>query len=194
MLPKPGLTGVLVVEPAHTSTTRGSRVGGLPTAGDEFSWPQCADHHAPMQFTAQFDLGDVLYLAFFCEADPYECASWNPDRGNNAVLVVPVSDNLAIVDAPTRIVPPPIDPMTLTLIECPADQLRPALLDARSHGVQAVGYWGGPAEWIQDDETPSGTTYFAQIFGFEPLDIFFDAAGYFFVSDDRTFGKTLWQT
>lgn len=176
------------------STSRGSRIGGLPTAGADFTWPDCRYHRTPMQFTAQFDLGDRLVLVFFCQQDPGLCDSWEADEGCNAVIVLSAEAAMTVATTPEGIRPAPLAPMTLETAPRIAEDGHDVDESVTADGWTPIGIWGGEPYWIQDDETPAGARFLAQL-DETPLGInFADGYGYVFIGEDGESGKTLFQS
>lgn len=161
-----------------------SRLGGRPAAPPGFSWPRCAEHGAPMCFTAQLEHRGALVLLFFCQADPGGCASWDPDAGANAAVVVGGRD--------LELAAPPAD-ATAALLD--GD---PWLLGVRAPGtapcptVGDAGQWGGVPEWIQGDEQPADTEFVAMLEEPPGTGVFGGGAAYVFVGPDGS-ATTLWQ-
>ena len=81
-----------------------TRIGGVPLAPADLTWPTCARCRAPMQFHAQVVLdADAspqpgLLLLFVC-ANVATCPRWDPDQGANHARVVSM-DELVPLRAP----------------------------------------------------------------------------------------------
>ncbi|WNY34368.1 hypothetical protein Q9Q99_02690 [Curtobacterium flaccumfaciens] len=163
-----------------------------PTASD---WPTCAEHHEPMQFTAQLERDGSLILVFICQADPGSCPSWDPDAGCNAAIVVggrdlhpagrPASSSGTAVMAGA--------PWLLGVHQAAADDYSDALAEARADGVTVAGQWGGRPAWIQNDETPDGYRFVAML-DEDPLGVNFGGGSAYVFADGHGHAKVLTQT
>lgn len=172
-----------------------SRLGGQPSVPDGFDWPTCAEHHEPMQFTAQLEHDGSLILVFICQADPGSCPSWDPDAGCNAAIVVggrdlhpagrPASSSGTAVMAGA--------PWLLGMHQAAADDYSDALAEARADGVTVAGQWGGRPAWIQNDETPDGYRFVAML-DEDPLGVNFGGGSAYVFADGHGHAKVLTQT
>lgn len=140
--------------------TTGTRFGGAPSVGRDFSWPVCKFCHGNMQFLGQLrrEGSQRLHLVFMCQNRPGVCWEWDADKGGNAVVCSEITD-LRLADVPPE-----------------GEAVRPTLYGARVESVEASSYdkarsaWAekhpgrqrevlgqinGQPDWLQFDETPS---------------------------------------
>lgn len=90
---KPSARLLILDESPRTASAPHTRIGGVPLAPADLTWPTCARCRAPMQFHAQVVLDDDaspqpgLLLLFVC-ANVATCPRWDPDQGANHARVV----------------------------------------------------------------------------------------------------------
>ncbi|GFJ82612.1 hypothetical protein [Phytohabitans houttuyneae] len=164
-----------------------TKMGGQPRWLEDPQWPLSASLGEPMQFIGQFriDGGGEARLAyvFMTDGDDYVDGTWEPDGGENAVIVQPGGQVPPFVTVRAQAEGP----------AWPAADHLPVdfVVDA---GREPWQFLGGEPRWLQGEETPGpGWRFVAQLtdsFGHN----FGDAGiGYVFVSPDGDEGRFLWQ-
>lgn len=73
-----------------------TKFGGQPDWIEESQWPLSADLDQPMRFIGQVNLGDVyaehegkVAYIFMTEDDEYVDGTWEPEGGENAIIIQP---------------------------------------------------------------------------------------------------------
>ena len=68
-----------------------TKVGGQPVWLEDPQWPLSLDTGEPMHFLGQFALdgGRLAYLFMSGEGDEYVDDTWEPDGGENALVIQP---------------------------------------------------------------------------------------------------------
>lgn len=206
-----------------------SKFGGQPVWLDEPQWPLSAANGNPMQFICQIALDDSLFpgcagkvaYLFMTGDDDDEAETWEPDGGDNAVIIQP-GGTLHVPVAPLRhgpalfamieedgeeyLIPAPHEyELALTRADEPAFVPESAR-DGWSEDEQneyvdklAGNKIGGSPCFLQYDEFPSGDDEWQLLLQLDstevPFYINFGDAGvaYAFINKDGTLGKMLWQ-
>lgn len=175
-------------EPALERVTEPvTKLAGRPVWLEQSQWPRSAANGTPMYLIGQFridgpdDPGPVLaYVFMSSDEDGIVEDTWDPDAGENAVIIQPGGRVPGFVSLG------PVPP------ELPDE--RDDLLPHDDAPDEPYEFLGGEPNWIQDDERPAaGWRLIAQLsdsYG----DNFGDAGiGYVFVSPDGKEGRFLWQ-
>ncbi|GAB2599734.1 hypothetical protein GCM10027168_35990 [Streptomyces capparidis] len=161
-----------------------TKVGGQPVWLEEPQWPLGASSGEPMEFLGQFALdGGRLAYVFMSEYDNAPTGTWDPEGGENAVIVQPGGRVPEFVTVRARAEGPTAGDDHLP---------RPA----ERHTSVFLGGPGALPEWVQEDEHPGeGWELVAQLTEELPFFVNFgDAgAGWAFVSPDGKEGRFLWQ-
>ncbi|GAA3924939.1 hypothetical protein Aau02nite_20960 [Amorphoplanes auranticolor] len=163
-----------------------TKMGGQPVWLQAPQWPVSRSLGEPMTFIGQFRLdtdGELRMAYLFMTAgDEYVDGTWEPEGGENAVIVQPEGSVPAFF-AVTDISEGPSWPVEDHL---PVNQ--------QVHGdEEALEFLGGEPVWLQGDETPGpGWQLIGQLT--DRFHNFGDAGiGYIFVSPDGAEGRFLWQ-
>lgn len=176
-------------EPAGVAATGGpvTKLGGDPQWLAEPQWPLSASCGEPMTFIGQFrlDTGGEARLAyvFMTDVDDYVDGTWEPEGGENAVIVQPggrVPPFVAVRGSRAGPSWPAADHLP---VEQPVDGDR-----------EPWQFLGGRPHWLQGDETPgAGWRFVGQLT--DDLGYNFGDAGiaYLFISPDGGEGRFLWQ-
>lgn len=180
------------VEPTASSTIK-TKFGGQPDWIGQPQWPISAELGKPMRFICQVHLGDVfpehtgkLAYIFMTEEDEYADGTWEPDGGENAVIVQPQGE----VDVPVEPLEtgPSREEFDIAIVEKEIDE--DSLEGCRI---------GGEPEFMQVEECPGPKgewRYFIQLDSCSlPFEINFGDAGiaYAFINNTASKGKFLWQ-
>jgi len=178
-------------EPNHSPKTK---FGGQPDWIEKPQWPISQKLGRPMRFIAQIELGNVFpnhkgkmaYIFMTEEDDEYVDGTWDPDGGENSVVIQPSGGYLRrtrVIDSgPSR---------EEFGIEVVATEI-----DEDDLGGSRIG---GTPEFIQEEEYPGPKKkwlFLAQLDSSSmPFDINFGDAGiaYVFINKPGTKGKLLWQ-
>jgi hypothetical protein len=174
-------------EPAdHPNGAAVTKLGGQPVWLQAPQWPVSASLDEPMMFIGQFrfDVGDEARMAyvFMTQGSVYVDGTWEPEGGENAVIVQPDGGIPPFVTVRAL----PVGP------SWPPDDHVP--VDVPARGDEPWEFLGGEPVWLQGDETPGpGWRLLGQLtdrLGYN----FGDAGiGYIFVSPDGSEGRFLWQ-
>ncbi|WP_165229587.1 DUF1963 domain-containing protein [Aquisphaera insulae] len=206
-----------------------TKFGGQPDWREEPRWPLSRTTGKPMRFIAQIALeppafrgtgGAMAYLFMTDEEDgEYVDGTWEPDGGENAVVIQPGEYEGAVTplrSGPTlyrmvevpgepRLHPESVEfPVELTAVEEPAFQPQSAQMlwtkeqvgeyEASLQGNKV----GGSPLFLQNDEFPEGQGWKLLLqldSATVPFYVNFGDAGiaYAFVNAEETRGKLLWQ-
>lgn len=173
-----------------------TKVGGQPLWLEEPQWPLSRQTGRPMEFLGQFALdgGRLAYL--FMTSDDQVDNTWQPEGGENALLIQPGGRVPDFVTVERRVEGP----------SCGTDQVpRAAGVSGEAEGDAGEDrrpwqYLGGPGvepHWLQGDQTPGeGWELVVQLdAGNLPYHFAFGDAGvgYAFASPDGKEGRFLWQ-
>ncbi|MEV6394075.1 hypothetical protein AB0M39_04715 [Streptomyces sp. NPDC051907] len=166
-----------------------TKIGGQPVWLEEPQWPLSRKTGEPMQFLGQFALdgGRIAYLFMTDVQVEYVDGTWEPDGGENALLIQPggrIPDSVTVraqAEGPTA----------------GADHL-PSIGAPGAEG-SVFQFLGGPGVepyWLQGEEEPGeGWRLVVQLTDGLPFYVNFGDAGvgYAFVSPDGKEGRFLWQ-
>lgn len=194
-----------------------TKFGGQPVWIDGPEWPHSRETGAPMQFIAQIALipqvfGDLpVQMAYLFMTDGEDTdGTWEPDSGENALILQPGGDNPAtrpLENGPTLYrrydenykplaeLKPVEYHVELKLVE---DQGKEPP-DAKDDEAGAItNQIGGEPNWLQGEEYPdeSGWRLVLQLdSGDVPFDVNFGdvGVGYALIAADGRRGKFLWQ-
>ncbi|MER5180496.1 hypothetical protein ABT009_19340 [Streptomyces sp. NPDC002896] len=174
-----------------------TKAGGQPVWLEEPQWPLSRETGEPMQFLAQFELdgGGLGYLFMTGDDDEWVDGTYEPEGGENAVIVQPGGRIPDFVAVGPQAEGPTVGPDHLP---------RPAETDPDGQEADPDGepwqFLGGPdiePQWLQGEETPGeGWRLVVQLdsCGLPFYVNFGDAGvGYAFVSPDGKEGRFLWQ-
>jgi uncharacterized protein YwqG len=170
-----------------------SKLGGQPVwlAGPQ--WPVSRQLGEPMRFLGQFQLpgepGRLGYLFMTEDEDRHVDGTWEPESGENALIVQPGGRVPAFLEV--------VDTATGPSLRLGGDEAELAIDVAPAEPATTSNRLGGEPEWLQGDETPadgwrllvqldSSTDLFTVDFG--------EGVGYGFVSPDGAEGRFVWQT
>ncbi len=207
-----------------------SKFGGQPSWLEKPQWPLSRESRQPMRFICQIQVPDTvvatsagrLAYVFMTDGDEYVDGTWEPEGGENSVVIqpgggVPLVDVVSAAEGPTlyRMIQEPgaarLTPqrcefaVTLTKATDPdfvAEETRYASFsEAQTHDYFAAlegNKIGGTPMFIQSDEFPAGgpCVLLLQLDSTTvPFYINFGDAGigYVFVSHDGSQGRLLWQ-
>ncbi|GAA2095515.1 hypothetical protein GCM10009801_64390 [Streptomyces albiaxialis] len=163
-----------------------TKLGGQPVWQGEPEWPLSRETGGPMVFMGQFALdgGRLAYLFMADDAEGYVDGTWDPEGGENALLVQPGG----------RV------PGFLTVrAQAEGPTMGPDHLPGPGEPTDSFQFLGGPGiepKWLQGEEEPGPDWHFVvQLTDGEPFHPNFGDAGvgYAFVSPDAEEGRFLWQ-
>jgi len=214
-----------LVESGETKTPA-LRFGGEPFGFPKGLWPRSRSTNQPLQFICQVPVSSDLFpgavdsvaYLFMNYGDDTE-GTWEPDGGENAVIIVPrtdLTDSLTIGDAPRlyrmtkkwlgkELVPKPCCfAATLAFSEDPAFIPQENLMDMSDQETRAYrealqgNKLGGTPGFLQNDELPISAPWhlLLQLDSTRvPFWINFGDAGvgYAFINGTGAEGKFLWQ-
>ena len=178
----------------NANSSSKTKFGGQPNWLLEPQWPLSKELKSPMRFIGQINLGDVYpvlegkwaYIFMTEDDNEYVDGTWEPDGGENAVIIQPDGMNpLEIIGQATG---PSREEYGIEIIETEID-------DGDLEGCRL----GGTPEFMQGEEFPepkSEWLFLAQLDSCSlPFEVNFGDAGiaYIFVSVDGSVGKFLWQ-
>ncbi len=176
------------------SDTPKTKFGGQPDWVETPQWPISTELKGPMRFIAQIEVGDVFpdhkgkvaYIFMTEDDDEYIDGTWEPDGGENAVIIQPsgeYSSSIQTLDSgPSR----EEFGVEVVVTEIEEDDL----------GGSRIG---GMPEFMQGEEYPEpkeNWKFLAQLDSCSlPFEINFGDAGiaYVFLNKSATKGKFLWQ-
>lgn len=181
--------------PADPDTPADStRLGGQPAWIGEPQWPLSRQTGQPMCFVGQFRLpstepgGTALAYLFMTEGEEYVDGTWEPEGGENAVIVQPGG---VLPDFVT--VRPDAKGPSFGVESVPV----PSAAETEDGPWQFLGGVGIAPNWLQGEEEPGpGWMLLAQLDSAGlPFGINFGDAGigYVFLSPDGREGRFLWQ-
>lgn len=179
--------------PSMASDGPRTKFGGQPNWIEGPQWPISKQLESPMRFIGQVNLGDVsgefegkTAFLFMTEEDEYVDDTWEPDGGENAVVIQPGGEldveHQALLDGPSR------EEFDAKIVDKEIDDEE--LSECRI---------GGTPVFMQGDEFPEPReewVFVAQLDSCSlPFEINFGDAGiaYVFVNTAGTKGKFLWQ-
>lgn len=179
-----------------------TKAGGQPVWLAEPQWPLSRTTGEPMEFLGQFALEEGRLAYLFMTGDDGGCidGTYEPDAGENALLIQPDGRIPAFVTVDGRAVGPSVGTDHL-----PHPSADGAAADAPGEGDEGddgrpLQFLGGPGiepNWLQGEEPPGeGWRLVAQLDSCDlPFDVNFGDAGigYAFVSPDGKEGRFLWQ-
>ncbi|WP_346540003.1 hypothetical protein [Micromonospora sp. DPT] len=164
-----------------------TKLGGQPVWLGTPQWPVSRSLGEPMTFIGQFRLdsdgeGCMAYL-FMTDGEDYVDGTWEPEGGENAVIIQPDGSVPAFV-AVTELGEGPSWPVQDHL---PVHQ--------QDHGDERMWeFLGGEPVWLQGDETPGpGWQLIGQLTDRLGHNFGDAGIGYIFVSADGAEGRFLWQ-
>jgi hypothetical protein len=205
-----------------------TKFGGQPVWLSEPAWPLSRTTRRPMRFICQIKLpesvragGQEMAYIFMTEEDEYIDGTWEPDGGENAVILQPGSFTPVVTTEPRaagdsltsrREIPPTLwqkmqgklggvghEPVELAVREAPAgSSASGAVADADRFGSRI----GGEPDWLQNEEWPEVGAdgkkwlFLAQIDSAgDAFEVNFGDAGvaYIFVREDGRAARMLWQ-
>lgn len=171
-----------------------TKFGGQPEWIESPQWPMSTELEGPMRFIAQIRLGDVFpehegkvaYIFMTEDEDEYIDGTWEPDGGENAVIIQPSGEYLsatqAIETGPSR------KEFGVEIVEIEIGE-----------GELEGSRIGGTPEFMQGEEIPEPKEewqFLAQKDSCTlPFEVNFGDAGiaYVFINKAASKGKFLWQ-
>ncbi len=206
-----------------------TKFGGQPNWLEEPQWPISSELNSPMRFICQIKLtednfpgcvGKIAYI-FMTENEEYVDGTWEPDGGENAVIIQPggipqvqvqnietgpTLQNYIEVSGESQLQPENVelevilhnskDPERIEqgkLFDMPEDQ-------AEAYSKKVAGNKiGGTPGFLQNDEFPSEDVTWKLLLQLDscgvPFSVNFGDSGisYAFINEDATVGKFLWQ-
>ena len=204
-----------------------TKFGGQPVWVTESQWPRGAETGKPMRFICQIALVQELFgstparmaYIFMTDGEDYVDGTWEPDGGENAVILQPGSPSMPVErlnEGPTvyrmvpkpfkrRLVPKPCEfGVQVNLSEDPAfvPEAERATWSQEKQEQYAAALGGnkigGTPIFLQGDEFPGPGSWklLLQLDSTRvPFFVNFGDSGiaYAFISEDGAFGKFLWQ-
>lgn len=166
-----------------------TKIGGQPGWLEEPQWPLSRGTGEPMQFLGQFALdgGRLAYLFMSGDGDNSVGATWEPEGGENALVIQPGGRIPNFVTVRAQAEGPTVGTDHLPQTGEPGGKSRPC---------QFLGGPGVEPVWLQEDEQPGeGWQLVVQLTDGLPVYVNFGDAGfgYAFVSPDGKEGRFLWQ-
>jgi uncharacterized protein YwqG len=171
-----------------------TKFGGQPNWLENSQWPISPELEGPMMFIAQIALGDVFpehegkmaYIFMTEDDDEYIDGTWEPDGGENAVIIQPSgvysSSTEKLNSGPSR------EEFGVEVVgtEIDEDELEGSRLGGTPEFMQGEEYPEPKEEWKFLAQLDSCTL---------PFEVNFGDAGiaYVFVNQSATEGKFLWQ-
>jgi uncharacterized protein YwqG len=214
-----------VMSPLNAPVTK---FGGQPYWLGDPQWPLSRETGQPMRFICQVCIPkdlvsspDHIAYIFMTDGDEYVDGTWEPDGGENAVVIQPNGGPLLVDCAATA-----VGPTLYRMVDRPAERRRipqscefevslqksnePDFIPQETRldlsDIDTREYYdalegnkvGGTPMFIQADEFPEGGPWdlLLQLDSTSvPFDVNFGDAGigYAFVSGDRAMGRFLWQ-
>jgi uncharacterized protein YwqG len=194
-----------------------TKFGGQPCWLETPQWPMSAELGSPMRFIGQIRLTEALFpgmegkmaYIFMTEDDEdYVDGTWEPDGGENAVIIQPGGNNLAITDP--NATGPTLQHDAEFLVKWAMSEDHPflpetELFEMEEHEAQALKTsWegnkiGGTPGFLRGDEFPDQAAPWQLLLQLDstrvPFDINFGDAGigYAFINPSGTVAKFLWQ-
>jgi uncharacterized protein YwqG len=189
-----------------------TKFGGQPDWMTRPEWPISKATGRPMRFVCQINLQDIgldnlesrLAYLFMTDDEEYVEGTWEPDGGENAIVLQPGDNELK-----TEIIPngpslyemievPGKDRLVPKNIECSVRLIQLPETDTQTHAPEIKNKFGGKPEFLQYEEYPSNDKWDLLIqldSTAVPFSINFGDAGvgYGFISHDRKKAKFLWQ-
>lgn len=178
----------------ENNTNLQTKFGGQPDWIDEPQWPISKELGQPMRFIGQVNLGEAFpeydgKLAYIFMTEHYEeyvDGTWEPDGGENAIIIQPHGDTTTYVQAikngPSR------EEFGIKVVEkeIEDDELEGCRIGGSPEFMQGEEYPEPKEEWVFLAQLDSCTLPFEVNFG--------DAGiGYAFINKSATKGKFLWQ-
>lgn len=215
------------VEAQNPIRDRTTKFGGQPIWVNEPQWPLSAETGQPMRFICQIALTNGLFggtraemaYVFMTDGDEFVDGTWEPDGGENAVILQPGSTTIpcsSIAEGPTlyrmvkklfrrRLVPQPCEfGITGPLVDEPdfapesdRSQWDEDRWEDYSKALSGNKLGGGPL-FLQGEEFPGSGSWrlLLQLDSTQvPFFVNFGDAGigYVFLSDDGARARFLWQ-
>lgn len=171
-----------------------TKFGGQPDWIEKPQWPISPELQGPMRFIAQVKLSDVFpehegqvaYIFMTEDDDEYIDGTWEPDGGENAVIIQPLGEYLSTSKATKT--GPSRDEFGVEVVETEIE-------DDELEGSRI----GGTPEFMQGEEFPEPKEEWRFLAQFDscslPFDVNFGDAGiaYVFINKTASKGKFLWQ-
>lgn len=206
-----------------------TKFGGQPNWLEEPQWPISSELDSPMRFICQIKLTDDLFpgcggkmaYIFMTEDEEYVDGTWEPDGGENAVIIQPdgkpkvtvrniatgpTLQNYVEVKGKDRLQPTDVElSVALTVSEDPEFIPETARFDLPDEECEKYcnslegNKIGGTPGFLQGDEFPGEKSEWSLLLQLDscgvPFNINFGDSGisYAFINKDGTSGKFLWQ-
>jgi len=191
-----------------------TKFGGQPDWFTKNEWPVSLETGKPMQFICQIDLREIgldnleakfAYLFMTDDEEEYVDGTWEPDGGENAIILQPGHNTMGtrdVNDGPTlytmveqasheRLVPQPF--------ECGVN-LTPSIdKEVNVDDLEIINKFRGAPVFLQGEEYPSEEDTWELLIQLDSVKVpfyinFGDAGvGYGFISADGRKAKFLWQ-
>jgi len=206
-----------------------TKFGGQPTWLEEPQWPISKELNSQMRFICQIKLTDDLFpgcggkvaYIFMTDDEEYVDDTWEPDGGENAVIIQPNGNpqvnvknipngptlqNYVEVEGKRRLQPVDVElKVTLSASEDPQFIPEAARFEMSDEGSEKYSNnlegnkLGGTPGFLQGDEFPGDDKHWKLLMQLDscgvPFSLNFGDAGisYAFINEDATIGKFLWQ-
>lgn len=175
-----------------------TKFGGQPNWCVELNWPLSRETGNPMRFICQILLDNRLFpdgenkvaYIFMTDEEDFVNGTWEPDSGENAVIIQSFSNTSQHNTVKDSLVGPTLE--AEYEVKCSFVQENPEGSEEYGNKI------GGEPDFIQGEEYPDGEGWqlLLQLDSTEtPFEINFGDAGigYAFINKDCTEGKFLWQ-
>lgn len=190
-------------------TTAKTKFGGQPVWLEKPQWPTQSFSDKPLHFVCQIAIDPHLFptaqgkMAYLFMAIDDEAQTWDPNSGDNAVIIQPGELSLSTKTQPLTQGPTLLDKEYEVLLRLKEEafQIAPDLLDEEAYKEYFRGLSGnkigGTPLFIQGEEYPKGyEKLLLQLNSTAvPFTIHFGdgGTGYLFINANGTAGKFLWQ-
>lgn len=190
-----------------------TKFGGQPDWLDNIEWPVSESTGNPMRFICQIDLAEIGYTAFeakfaylfMTDEDEYVDGTWEPDGGENAVILQPGKNGIKtteIKDGPSlyqMVEKPSHDLLVPQDFACSVILTESEDKAPEGDTLEIVNKFGGKPVFIQDEEYPSDNEDWKLLLQLDSVDVPFSVnfgdsgVGYAFIRADGKKAKFLWQ-
>lgn len=186
-----------------------TKFGGQPDWVSEPEWPISKSNGEQMDFICQINLEDIdasengskMAYIFMTGEKNYAEGTWDPNLGENAVIIQPGENKIGSIDMATG---PSLQNLTGpqdVVFEAAVEFSDIVIPQPRDDGdFRIINKIGGTPDFVQGDEYPSKDEEWDLLIQIKsssvPFYINFGdmGVGYAFISKDRKRGKFLWQS